>query len=264
MPKLRQHNPEEGDLVLCTVNNITSHGAYVLLDEYDNENGFVHISEIASRWIKNIRNFVRENQKVVCRVLRVNRDKNQIDLSIRRVTDQQKKSKIQEWKRAKNAEGLLKLVSDKLNKTLEEAYEEVGWKLEDKFGEIYFGLENIKEKGIKILEELEIPKIWREIVYEIVNSYVELSNIKISGILKLNCFKPEGIEAIKKALMAGLKKMKEYNTKGRIYLIGSPKYGIEIEAPDYKIGEKIFNETVETIMKNIQDCDGIASWERSK
>jgi len=96
LPLSRKSIPDEGDLVLCTVKNITNHGAYVVLDEFNDLTGFVHISEIASRWIKNIRNFVREEQKIVAKVLRVNKTKNQIDLSIRRVKEQQKKNKIPE------------------------------------------------------------------------------------------------------------------------------------------------------------------------
>ena len=33
---------------------------------------FIHISEVSSGWVKNIRDYVRENQKIVARVLRVN------------------------------------------------------------------------------------------------------------------------------------------------------------------------------------------------
>ncbi|MHA1409194.1 MAG: translation initiation factor IF-2 subunit alpha [Candidatus Odinarchaeia archaeon] len=265
MAVLRRKTPEEGDLVICTVDNITSHGAYVLLDEYDNTKGFVHISEIASRWIKNIRNFVRENQKIVAKVLRVNQTKNQIDLSIRRVTEQQKKSKIQEWKRAKNADSLLKLAADKIGETLETAYKEVGWKLEDKFGEVYYGLEQIKDKGIQVLKDLKIPEKWQKVIYEIVEAYVELANVKVSAIIELTCYEPEGVDAIKKALNDGLEHVKKIEeVKSRIYLSGSPKYILEIEAPDYKIAERVLNETAEIIVNSIKKCKGQGSWKKVK
>ncbi|MHA1382393.1 MAG: S1 RNA-binding domain-containing protein [Candidatus Helarchaeota archaeon] len=64
--------PDVGELVVGTVVRVERHGAYVILDEYMKKEGLIHISEISSSWIRNIRRFVREKQKVVARVLRVN------------------------------------------------------------------------------------------------------------------------------------------------------------------------------------------------
>ena len=41
--------PEEGEIVLVTIKEVTGHGAYITLDEYDETIGFLHISEIADR-----------------------------------------------------------------------------------------------------------------------------------------------------------------------------------------------------------------------
>ena len=59
--------PEERDLVMCSVKEVFPYGAFVILDEYDKE-GMIHIKEISSSWVKNIRNHVREGQKIVCKV----------------------------------------------------------------------------------------------------------------------------------------------------------------------------------------------------
>jgi translation initiation factor 2 subunit 1 len=56
--------PEPGDLVIATIETVTTYGAYAKLDEY-NKQGLLHVSEISSSWIRNIRDFVREGQKVV-------------------------------------------------------------------------------------------------------------------------------------------------------------------------------------------------------
>lgn len=90
--------PDVGDLVIATVVRVTDYGAYVKLDEYGKE-GLLHISEISSSWVRNIRNFVREGQKVVLRVLRVDAEKRHVDLSLRRVTKRQKREKILFWKK---------------------------------------------------------------------------------------------------------------------------------------------------------------------
>ena len=85
--------PEIGDLVIATIETVTDYGAYAKLDEY-NKRGLLHVSEISSSWIRNIRDFVREGQKMVLKVLRVDLEKGHIDLSLRRVTKREKIEKI--------------------------------------------------------------------------------------------------------------------------------------------------------------------------
>jgi translation initiation factor 2 subunit 1 len=49
---MKKDYPEVGDLVVCTVKNIKDFGVIVTLDEYEGKEGFIHISEISSGWIK--------------------------------------------------------------------------------------------------------------------------------------------------------------------------------------------------------------------
>src|SRR5207302_7807512 len=79
--------PDEGELVVCTVANVKNFGAFVTLDEYESKEGFIHIAEVSSGWIKYIRDYVREGQKVVCKVLKVDQEKGHIDLSLKAVKD---------------------------------------------------------------------------------------------------------------------------------------------------------------------------------
>ncbi len=78
--------PEIGDLVVATVTRVVDYGFYVKLDEYAGIEGLVHIQEISTTWVRNVRDHAREGQKLVLKVLRVNPQRNQIDLSLRRVT----------------------------------------------------------------------------------------------------------------------------------------------------------------------------------
>ena len=89
--------PEEDEFVLCTVNNVHYHSVFVKLDEYG-KTGLIHISEIAPGRIRNIRDYVIEGKKVVCKILKVDAKTGHIDLSLRRVNENQKKIKINEIK----------------------------------------------------------------------------------------------------------------------------------------------------------------------
>ena len=51
----KQGFPEESELVLCTVKKILDHSVFVGLDEYNNLEGMIHISEVSPGRIRNIR-----------------------------------------------------------------------------------------------------------------------------------------------------------------------------------------------------------------
>ena len=56
--------------------------------------GLLHLSEISRSWIRNIRDYVREKQKMSLKVLRVDHEKGYIDLSLRRVIKRESIEKV--------------------------------------------------------------------------------------------------------------------------------------------------------------------------
>src|SRR5207253_6064716 len=75
--------PEPGEIVICTVREITSHGIYVNLDQYGGMNGFLHVSEISTGWVRNIERVAKPQQRLVLKVIRADRTRKEIDLSLR-------------------------------------------------------------------------------------------------------------------------------------------------------------------------------------
>ncbi|MEM4157927.1 MAG: S1 RNA-binding domain-containing protein, partial [Candidatus Methanomethylicaceae archaeon] len=128
----KREYPEIGEFVIGTAVKIQDHGAYVNLDEF-NKTGYIPIGEIASTWVKNIRDYIKEGQKVVLKVIRVDEKKGHIDLSLKKVTEREKKEKLIQWKRTKRAEKILEEVASSLKKDFSEAVEKVGIPLEDQF-----------------------------------------------------------------------------------------------------------------------------------
>src|SRR5512142_97816 len=137
--------PEVGDLVIATIETVTDYGAYAKLDEFD-KRGLLHVSEISSSLIRNIRDFVREGQKIVLKVLRVDLEKGHIDLSLRRVTKRERIEKVLSWKKERKADALIRGVSEKLGLTSEEVYQQAGSLVEEKYG-LYEGFEKAAVEG---------------------------------------------------------------------------------------------------------------------
>jgi len=99
----KKEYPEEGELVVGTAVKVQNFGAFVTLDEYPGREGFIHIAEIATGWVKRIKNHIKEKQKVVCKVMHVDMKKDHVDLSLKRVNEHQRRDKIQEWKNSQRS-----------------------------------------------------------------------------------------------------------------------------------------------------------------
>lgn len=73
---------KEGIIVEGTVTNITNFGAFV---EVEGKTGLVHISEVADTFVKDIREFLKEQDKVKVKVISVD-DNGKISLSIKQAS----------------------------------------------------------------------------------------------------------------------------------------------------------------------------------
>src|SRR3989344_3328296 len=114
--------PEMDELVLATVKKIMPYGAFCALDEYAGREAFVHISEVAPRWIKNIHEFLHEGQKLVAKVYHIEAEKNQIDLSLKRVTESERKAKMEGSRREKRADKLFEVAVKIAKSTKSESF----------------------------------------------------------------------------------------------------------------------------------------------
>lgn len=255
--------PEVGELVIATVNTVTDYGAYVRLDEYNKE-GLLHISEISSSWIRNIRNHVREGQKVVLKVLRVDTEKRHIDLSLRRVTRHAKKAKLLLWKKDRRADTILKIAAKKLEITPDEVFTKALSPLEEKFGSLSEGLERVAKEGTPVLLSLNVPKSFADVIAEVVTEKIRIPMVKIKGIFDLRSSQPNGVESIRKALLTARRVEKAGDVEVSLYVVSPPRYRIEVFAEDYKKAEKALEKATEHVVKEIENVGGKGSFKREK
>ena len=221
---------EEDEIVLCTVKKILFHSVFVTLDEYENKEGMIHISEIAPGRIRNIRDYVKEGKKIVCKILRIHADKGHIDLSLRRVNNSERIKKNNDYKQEQKAEKLLENVAKKNKKTLDEMYKEIGINLVKEYGSLNVGFQNIAADN-SLVKSISLQKKIEDTLLEVINEKIKPIEVKLSATLTLQNNSPNGIEVIKNILS----KIKDKNLK--INYISAPKYRITLTAPDFKIGE---------------------------
>ena len=249
--------PELGDLVVATVTRVEDYGAYVKLDEYANIEGLVHISEISTTWVRNIRDHARQGQKLVLKVLRVNTQRNQIDLSLRRVTGREKSEKMLEWKKERKAEAILKSAAEKM-KIPETEAETVKNTLLEKFGSLYDPLEEAMDDGPEALIKAGLSEAWAEAIAEVSKTKIRLERSKVRGTIAVTCHKPGGVDLIKQTL-TGVKKIRRpRGSEIKIYTIGAPKYRVEVEAGSFEAAEKTMNLVMEEITSSIKKAGGEA------
>ena len=251
---IKKDYPEEGEFVVGTVIKVQNYGAFVSLDEYPNKEGFIHIAEVASGWVKRIRNHIKEKQKVVCKVISIDESKGHVDLSLKRVNEHQKRDKIKEWKNSEKAQRLIQMLSDKLNKSISQCYKEFGNELMTKYGTLYSAFEETAYDS-DILSNDGFTGDWIEEFKILAKENISIQFVEISGYLDIKSWLPDGIEQIKKALINA--ELSEYeDVEIHVKYIGAPHYMVTIKAPDYKIAEDEMKKAVERIEKEIMIKNG--------
>lgn len=266
MVKSRTKFPKEGEFVIAKVTEVQNQYVYVDLIDYEGlesdqtARGMIHISEISSRWIKNIRNYVRAGQRVVLRVLRVDPEKGHVDLSLRRVNSAQKEIRLKEWKYAVKYENLLQFLTEVegLNITFDEAYETIGFPVLDFYDTYQEAIENLKENGHELLGNLDsVSDEVKDALLKLVDENVEISTVSISGKVKLSFNSENGIEQIKESLLDALKIIESRETRHiSISYIAAPFYRMEIVSKDYLDAENILSDALEIIEQKAQQYNG--------
>ena len=241
--------------MVATVSRVVDYGTYVKLDEYDEREGLIHISEIASTWVKNIRDYVREGQKLVLKVLRVSPQKSQIDLSLRRVTGREKAEKMLEWKKEGKALSILMAASEKLGAD-KSAEDQVKQAILEKYGSLFDIFEEAVEVGEDPFLKLNINSDWAKALAEVAKAKIKIEKAKVRSSVELTCPKPNGVEAIKSALLSAQKARKPKGAEIKVYAVGAPKYRIEVLARNYAEAESTLKAAVQEALTTIQNLGG--------
>ena len=250
--------PEEGELVVASITNVKQNGAYVSLDEYPGIEGFIFIGEIASGWVKNIRAFVREGQRVICKVMKTRRDGTSLELSLKSVSEERRRDRLQEWKNEQRAHQLLKVLGEKLEWS-EAVVAERGQELVEAFGTLYTAFEEAAMQEAA-LENAGFEGEWSSAFVELAMENIIPPFVEIRGTLRLSINNTNGVTIIQEALEAAealTDEAEEIDVK--CYYDGAPQYRLELKAPDFKVAESMWEQATKAVLAHMKGAGGEAT-----
>ncbi len=218
---------QEGDAVLCTVTKIV--GTTVFANIEGAGEGSIILSEIAAGRIKNIREYVVPNKKIACKILRIQGDR--IDLSLRRVSEKERKEVMEQYKKEKNAETLIRAIAGEASAKIIESIK--------KTGSLADFLQKARDNPALLADfftEEQAAKIDKALA-EKKEKLVELKKE-----FSLSCIQPDGIKRIREILK-----------DDRIKYIAASKFTITIKARDFKQVNAEMNRVISQIEKSAKE-----------
>lgn len=99
--------------------NIAEMGAYVALLEYNNIEGMILLSELSRRRIRSISSLIKVGRQEPVMVLRVDKEKGYIDLSKRRVSEEDVAGCEERYNKSKLVHSIMRHVADTMDADLE-------------------------------------------------------------------------------------------------------------------------------------------------
>ena len=250
--------PEEGELVVVTVKSVKQNGVYVDFDEYPGLEGFIFIGEIASGWVKNIRSFVRDGQRLICKVMRTKKDGSSLELSLKSVSEERRRDRLQEWKNEQRSLQLLKVCGEKVGWS-EAERDSLGEDLVSSFGTLYTAFEEAAMNETAIIDA-GFEGDWITEFIEIAIENIIPPFVEIKGSLNLSINVDNGVDVIRDALISAEQYSSEKDEVSVMcFYDGAPEYRLVLKAPDFKTAEDLWVEVTDSIIKVMEENGGQAA-----
>ncbi len=250
----QQQMPDAGELVMASVKQISPHGVYVNLDEYDKLPAFLHISEISTGWVRDIERYAKPGQKLVLKVIRVNKTRKEIDLSLRQVSGEERRTKIIEVKKNERAKTILDALKVRLNMD-QKAIQKLLDALYERYDATYDAFEDFARRGQKAIQRVEVPAEYVEALESVSKEKISIPTVEVRGIMDIRVKTPDGIEVIRNAL-ASSQEVKSSAAQVKTTYLGTPRYRLTVRAENYKIAERVLQASIERIQSAIEKSKG--------
>jgi translation initiation factor 2 alpha subunit (eIF-2alpha) len=226
-------NFQVDDVVLCTVKKIE--GTTVFLEMEDGSPGTMMLSEVAAGRIRNLRQYVSPNRKIVCKILKSNRD--HFELSLRRVTTKERESVLEEIKKEKALTNMLKVAGEEPEKVIEKIKEH---------NSIVDFIEEARE-DVKVLEKY-LNKVNAEKVFKILAEKEGREKV-VEKRISLKSDGESGVNDIREIL----------DVDAEVHYLGSSKFSVSVKGKDFRGANEKMEEVLEEIEKRAEKKGAVFS-----
>jgi translation initiation factor 2 subunit 1 len=259
----RKGLPRWGELVLCTVTRVTPFAAWCVMDEYEAEDGshvegMIHVSEVAGRWVKDIRKYVKPNKQYVAKVVRIDYQKGHLNLSLKRVTKFDKKEKAETFRREKRGMGIVNQIAKRVGKEEDELLKELESKISGEFDDLFAVFEEINE-DMSMLDDIGLDKKTKDAIKEVVENNFRIKEKTVKASLDVTTTSSDGVKKLR-SILGELEK----ETGAKVKYISAPKYQIELQTKKPKEAEKKIRAGLDVAMDKIKKAEGEGSYEMIK
>uniref|UniRef100_UPI00358EE6EA eukaryotic translation initiation factor 2 subunit 1 n=1 Tax=Myxine glutinosa TaxID=7769 RepID=UPI00358EE6EA len=259
-----QHKfPEVEDVVMVNVRSIAEMGAYVSLLEYNNIEGMILLSELSRRRIRSINKLIRIGRNECVVVIRVDKEKGYIDLSKRRVSQEEAMKCEDKFTKAKTVYSILRHVAEVLeysnDEQLESLYKRTAWIFDEKYRRPGYGAYDAFKLAVtdpSVLDGLELNEEEKDVLLENINRRLTPQAVKIRADIEVACYGYDGIDAVKDALRAGLACSTD-KMPVKINLIAPPRYVMTTTTLERTEGLSVLNQAMSSIKEKIEEKRGV-------
>ncbi|MBW3012939.1 S1 RNA-binding domain-containing protein [Candidatus Woesearchaeota archaeon] len=251
----REGLPEVSEIVLCTVTKIHHTSVFVTLDEYGNKSGMIHISEISPGRIRTIGDYVKEGKKIICKVLRIDRDRGHIDLSLRRVNEGKRREKTDQLKKEQKAEKTVDFIAEQLKIKPLELYNKLKPVVLEDYNFFHECFEDI------VADQFDAAKFaldskTTKVLLDTIKQRMKPAELEIKGSIEMITYKSDGVEQIKQTT----KKMKHPQVV--VKYLGGGKFNFIVKSTNYDEAEGLFEKYIQQVVEDFKKEGGEAKINR--
>jgi len=257
--------PELEDVVVVQVKRIVDMGAYVSLLEYENKEGMMLLSELSKRRIRSVAKLLKVGRTEIVMVVRTDQDKGYVDLSKRRVDPDDFNAKEEQFARAKGVHGIMRHVAQTHDIPVNELCSKASWPLYKTHKDAFEAWKQHINEEINLWEEIDFSKPGMDLSHlaDKIKEEIEMNlrrrliqqTIRLRAKVDVSCSEYEGIDAIKEALLEGMKASKE-DCEVKIHLVAHPLFVLTCTCKEKSVGMAALDNAMELIQAKIEASKG--------